>query len=127
MMTVAFFTAGVWFILEPMVQASLFRFSIYPKLLGCIGAAIYLLQKYPKKRLLQNISIIAAAATLAAKILINHLPPTVAKNELVLSRLIFVFMAITILVDLCEMGFDTSSNEYCYRSSRFGFSRRSCS
>ena len=111
MMTVAFFTAGVWFILEPMVQASLFRFSIYPKLLGCIGAAIYLLQKYPQKRLLQNVSIIAAAATLAVKILINHLPPIVAKNELVLSRLIFVFMAITILVDLCEMGFESNPNQ----------------
>ena len=42
MMLVALLFAGVWFISEPLVQASLFRFSIYPKLLTCIGAAIYL-------------------------------------------------------------------------------------
>jgi hypothetical protein len=41
MMAVAFVFAGVWFISEPLVQASLFRFSIYPKLLTCIGAAIF--------------------------------------------------------------------------------------
>ena len=41
MMLVAFFFAGVWFISEPLVQASLFRFSIYPKLLTCIGAGVF--------------------------------------------------------------------------------------
>lgn len=40
---IAFLFAGVFYISEPLIQMSLFRFSIYPKLLSCIGAAAFLL------------------------------------------------------------------------------------
>ncbi|MBV8779795.1 MAG: hypothetical protein JO353_00225 [Phycisphaerae bacterium] len=38
----AFLFAGIWFINEPFVQLCLFRFSIYVKLLSCIGAACWI-------------------------------------------------------------------------------------
>jgi hypothetical protein len=34
--------AGIVFVSEPLIQMSLFRFSIYPKLLACVGAAAVL-------------------------------------------------------------------------------------
>lgn len=40
---IALLFTGVLFISEPLIQMSLFRFSIYPKLLSCIGAAAFLL------------------------------------------------------------------------------------
>ncbi|MGH7214562.1 MAG: DUF6798 domain-containing protein, partial [Tepidisphaeraceae bacterium] len=39
MLVVAMLGAGVWYIGEALVQASLWRFSIYVKLLSCVGAA----------------------------------------------------------------------------------------
>lgn len=44
-LAVAFVFAGVWFVSESLIQMSLFRFSIYPKLLSCIGAAAVLLDE----------------------------------------------------------------------------------
>ena len=43
LMALALMFAGVFFISEPLIQMSLFRFSIYVKLLSCIGAAAVLL------------------------------------------------------------------------------------
>jgi hypothetical protein len=43
LMTAALSFAGVLFISEPLIQMSLFRFSIYVKLLSCVGAAAVLL------------------------------------------------------------------------------------
>jgi hypothetical protein len=40
---IALLFAGVVYISESLIQMSLFRFSIYPKLLSCIGAAAFLL------------------------------------------------------------------------------------
>jgi hypothetical protein len=40
---VALVFAGIVFVSEPLIQMSLFRFSIYPKLLSCVGAAAFLL------------------------------------------------------------------------------------
>ena len=42
-MTLALVFAGILFLSEPLIQMSLFRFSIYPKLLSCVGAAAALL------------------------------------------------------------------------------------
>jgi hypothetical protein len=39
LLVIAFLFAGVWFINEPLVQLCFFRFSIYVKLMSCIGAA----------------------------------------------------------------------------------------
>lgn len=45
-LVVAFLFAGVWFVSEPLVQMSLFRFSIYPKVLTCAGAAIFITNRW---------------------------------------------------------------------------------
>ena len=42
LLIVALLGAGIWYVNESLVQMSLYRFSIYPKLLSCIGVA-YLL------------------------------------------------------------------------------------
>jgi hypothetical protein len=34
--------AGFWYVSEPLIQMSFYRFSIFPKLLSCIGAAYWL-------------------------------------------------------------------------------------
>ncbi len=39
MLAVALFGAGIWYVSEPLVQMSLYRFSIYPKLLSCVATA----------------------------------------------------------------------------------------
>jgi len=41
-MLVSLLAAGVWYISEPLLQMSLSRFSIYPKLLTCVMASIFL-------------------------------------------------------------------------------------
>jgi hypothetical protein len=39
LLAVALLGAGIWYVSESLVQMSLYRFSIYPKLLSCIGVA----------------------------------------------------------------------------------------
>jgi hypothetical protein len=39
LLAVALIGAGIWYVSESLVQMSLYRFSIYPKLLSCIGVA----------------------------------------------------------------------------------------
>jgi hypothetical protein len=48
LMLISLLFAGVWFISEPLVQMCFFRFSIYPKLLTCIGAAVVLLDGFKR-------------------------------------------------------------------------------
>jgi hypothetical protein len=43
----ALLLAGIWFISETLVQLSIYRFSIFAKLLSCIGAAIVLIRFVP--------------------------------------------------------------------------------
>jgi hypothetical protein len=43
LLLIAFCFAGVVYVAEPLIQMSLFRFSIYPKLLSCVGAAAFVL------------------------------------------------------------------------------------
>ena len=47
---VALIGAGLTYLSEEIVQASLYRFSIYPKMLGCVGTA-FLLREAARKRL----------------------------------------------------------------------------
>jgi hypothetical protein len=39
MLCTALLGAGIWYLSEPLIQMSLYRFSIYPKLLSCVAAA----------------------------------------------------------------------------------------
>jgi hypothetical protein len=41
-MAVSLVGAGIWYVSEPLVQMCFYRFSIFPKLLSCIGAAYWL-------------------------------------------------------------------------------------
>jgi hypothetical protein len=38
MLCLALLCAGIWYVSEPLIQMSLYRFSIYPKLLSCVAA-----------------------------------------------------------------------------------------
>ena len=78
MMFVALLFAGVWFVSEPLVQASLFRFSIYPKLLTCIGAAIYLYDRTRRPVLSWLIALVILAA--APFLLRRPMPSQLAKE-----------------------------------------------
>ena len=42
LLIVALLGAGVWYVSETLVQLSLWRFSVFVKLLTCIGAALWL-------------------------------------------------------------------------------------
>ena len=50
MIVFALLTAGFWFLGETLVQLNLYRFSIYIKLLSCIGAAWLLWDRRPRAR-----------------------------------------------------------------------------
>jgi hypothetical protein len=41
-MAVSLLGAGIWYVSEPLIQMCFYRFSIFPKLLSCIGAAYWL-------------------------------------------------------------------------------------
>ena len=63
LLIIAFLFAGVWFLNEPLVQLCLWRFSIYIKLMSCVGAAFILcnqrLLRLPLARVLRLIAIVA--------------------------------------------------------------------
>jgi hypothetical protein len=49
--------AGIWFKSEALIQMSLYRFSIYPKLLSCIAAAVVLCEfRWTRKRVFAGIA-----------------------------------------------------------------------
>ena len=92
MMLVAFLFAGVWFISEPLVQASLFRFSIYPKLLTCIGAAIYLYDS-TRRPMLSYVSMISALViTVIMCVCLTTSPLLMSNSPLISLLLIFLIL-----------------------------------
>ena len=59
--------AGIWFVSETLVQLSLWRFSVFVKLLTCIGAAAWMEHAIRARRaLLTGASLVAGAALIAA-------------------------------------------------------------
>jgi MFS family permease len=86
-MAVAFVFAGVFFISEPLIQMSLFRFSTYPKLLSCIGAAAVLLD--PKlldrpaaRRAMLALPVVALMGLLAVRLWRTAAAPTFVGDNL---------------------------------------------
>lgn len=65
--------AGIVFISEPLIQTSLFRFSIYPKLLTCVGAAAFLLSVPAPARRAARWALMAVPLLAIASILIIRL------------------------------------------------------
>jgi hypothetical protein len=64
LLIIAFLFAGVWFINEPLVQLCFWRFSIYIKLMSCVGAAFILcsqrlLRANTLSRILRMIAVLA--------------------------------------------------------------------
>jgi hypothetical protein len=73
LMGVALVFAGIVFVSEPLVQMSLFRFSIYPKLLSCVGAAAFLLnerllERRGVRRAMLALPLVALAGLLVVRI-----------------------------------------------------------
>jgi len=65
LLLIAFCFAGLIFVSEPLIQMSLFRFSVYPKLLSCIAVSGLLLQSTPA-RVLRITLLIAPLLLIAA-------------------------------------------------------------
>ena len=59
LLVIAFFGAGVWYVSETLVQLSLWRFSVFVKVLTCAAAAIWIMSATPRHERL-----IAALATI---------------------------------------------------------------
>jgi hypothetical protein len=63
---IALLLAGLWYVSETLIQLSLYRFSIYVKLLTCIGAAL-LLGRNPRRPVLLYVALVAAAVALVVR------------------------------------------------------------
>jgi hypothetical protein len=76
--------AGIIFISEPLIQMSLFRFSIYPKLLSCIGAAALLLDPTWLARRTVRLTLFSLPVlALIALLILRYLKPTSAPAQFV--------------------------------------------
>lgn len=66
-MAVSLVGAGIWYFSEPLIQMCFYRFSIFPKLLSCIGAAYWLGKRTLPARRQARFGV--AAATVGAVVL----------------------------------------------------------
>jgi hypothetical protein len=84
MLMIALLGAGIVYVSEPLVQMSLYRFSIYPKLLSCIATAWLLFNRDPGKAGLRWAVMLLFA--LATVLVVGHLraPFVVQTNAFVI-------------------------------------------
>jgi hypothetical protein len=88
LLLLAFCFAGVIFISEPLIQMSLFRFSLYPKVLSCIGAAAFLLDRRLLTRRAVRLALFALPAiALVGLITLRLLRPGSTADRFVQSNL----------------------------------------
>jgi hypothetical protein len=73
LLLIAFVFAGVVFVSEPLIQMSLFRFSLYPKVLTCVGAAAFLLDPTVFARRAVRTALIALPAVAVLGLLVIRL------------------------------------------------------
>jgi hypothetical protein len=67
LLALALIGAGIWFVSETLVQLSVWRFSVFVKLLTCIGAAAWMEHAMRARRaLLAGASLVTGAALIAA-------------------------------------------------------------
>lgn len=52
LLAIALVGAGAWYVSESLVQMSLYRFSVYPKLLSCVGLAWLIWDRRPSTRVI---------------------------------------------------------------------------
>jgi hypothetical protein len=100
LLVVALLFAGVWYVSEPLVQMSLYRFSIYTKLLSCVGAAMYLYGESRRPVLAYLVLAVAALAFLGRWLLASRMPSFIVLNidTLVLLLLLLLCCAMYELV-----------------------------
>jgi hypothetical protein len=85
---IALLFAGLVFVSEPLIQMSLFRFSIYPKLLSCVGAAAFLLDPQRLAQRATRLALIALPVfALVALVTIRLLKPDSTVDHFVQSNL----------------------------------------
>jgi hypothetical protein len=90
---ISLLTAGVWYISETVIQMSLSRFSIYPKLLTCVMASIFLCDHIPRS----IISWIVAAMAVAVWLLRNSgVSPLLRINSYCIGFILTLFALATI-------------------------------
>jgi hypothetical protein len=84
MLCLALLGAGIWYVSEPLIQMSLYRFSIYPKLLSCVAAACLVWQSNAGRstlRALVFVSFLALTLFIAGlNAWRNHVPIAVLDN-----------------------------------------------
>lgn len=87
MLSIALLGAGLWYVSEPLIQMSLYRFSIFPKLLSCIAVGWMIRRSAPSRLALRVIVIgmfVAFSALMLGPNAFGHLlervPPFVATN-----------------------------------------------
>jgi hypothetical protein len=66
MLIVALLGAGLWYVSETLVQLSLWRFSVFVKLLTCIGAAMWIVARLKDDRLAGAAAMVAGMLVIAA-------------------------------------------------------------
>jgi hypothetical protein len=58
--------AGAWYVSETLVQLSLWRFSVFVKLLTCVGAAMWIMTHARRRRLAAAASVVVGLSMIAA-------------------------------------------------------------
>ncbi|MEA2707458.1 MAG: hypothetical protein QOF78_59 [Phycisphaerales bacterium] len=66
LLVVAFVGAGVWYVSDTLVQLSLWRFSVFVKLLTCVAAAMWIVSAMKRERVITTMSAIVGLAMIAA-------------------------------------------------------------
>ena len=69
LLLIAFLGAGVWYVSETLVQLSLWRFSVFVKLLTCVAAAMWIVTTVRHERAIAITSMVLGLALTAACIL----------------------------------------------------------
>jgi len=98
--------AGILFVSEPLIQMSLFRFSIFPKLLSCVGAAALLLDPTWLARRTVRVTLFALPVlAVAAVVGLRILKPGSAAGQFVRMNLpalgVFIFLLLAAATFLC--------------------------
>jgi hypothetical protein len=99
MLGTALIGAGVWYVSEPLIQMSLYRFSIYPKVLSCIAAA-WLIWRTGGGRTASRALVIAVLLIFTANVLVGgstgRLPKFLRENAMPM-WLFSLFAAVALL------------------------------
>ena len=83
LLVVALLGAGVWYVNESLVQMSLYRFSIYPKLLSCIGVAYLVCDSGRVPRVIARVIAVGVPLAIVLALSMVHLFARRAALELI--------------------------------------------